>query len=147
MKKIENVQVLAGLILKNLEDWHNDELGYEEVNWSDDAPNYLIDAFEDVLEYDGWRYDKLRQYAFYLFQYTVIDESIFELETELDHLIDWLKADDTSRAVFVERTEKAIGLLVAGNSLKDLFFEAQRLELQELLPKFSQVFDSLTIQG
>ena len=155
MKKIESAQVLVGLIDQYTDHLVNDGEDAQDLDkdpllnlwprWTADAPKFLTDAFKDVLRYDPWIFAQLLTYGFHIVTGCDIDESSLFRHEEIYYYLEWAQ-DCEIRPLYVERAERDNKILSNGGSLSELFEEAQRLEIKDLIPKFAKVFDSLITQ-
>ena len=136
---------LAAQLVQNIKLTHNSDSGLDEVDWVPDAPKDLVDAFEKVVDYDAWRCEILRQYAWYVVHDLDMHMSpeSWAFPSGLEEQSDWLKAD-TSRALYVEKAEISHKYLAQGEHLSSLFRLAQEAEISHLIPKFDDVMDRLT---
>lgn len=135
-------RILAHQIVLCLDLWHDPDLGYDQINWTDEAPESLIKAFGDVVDYDGWRCAILRQYAWAIVAGDDPHAVDYEQPQMLDDQADWLKSDWT-RPGYVEKAERTHNILASGAGLGVLFKKAQQLEIEFLIPQFDLIMDRL----
>ena len=142
MSRLTEKQKLAGQIVANLDYWHNPDLGYDEFHWVDSTPKRLISAFEEVLDYDGWRCDILRQYAWSVLHRLDLNLEGFTFPDMILDQVDWLKMD-TLRSGYIEKAEREHKVLTNGGGLEALIKKAQEAEINQLIPQFNAVMSRL----
>ena len=129
-------------ILLSIELSHNPDTGLDEFYWVKGA-NELEDAFEDAVDYDGFRCSILRQYAFMLANEIEPKRGDWEFYIGIDEKCEWLKAKQDLRARYVEQAEREHKVLASGKELEELFTLAQEAEIKDMLPKFDEVINRL----